>query len=136
VSHVVLRTSNKPHFVTKKLLCRIDLTKSIIVWILCSNPLKSEFDRFAVLKLPLPATFSHPVVQVSEFFRGGIFFYFFLKKTLLTSFLKLNGVIYFPKHVSDSIYALISKRLVLEPRIWAHSICISQAGDQSFAIRN
>ena len=33
---------------------RNDMTKSIIVWILCSDPLKSEFNRFAVLKLPAP----------------------------------------------------------------------------------
>ena len=53
----VLRTAKKPHFVANQLLrrmSRIDLTKFIIVWILCSNPPKSEFDRFAVFKLPAP----------------------------------------------------------------------------------
>ena len=32
-------------------MSRIDLKKFIIVWILGSYPLNSEFDRFAVLKL-------------------------------------------------------------------------------------
>ena len=53
----VLRTAKKPHFVANKLLrriSRIDVTKYIIVWILCSDLLKSEFDRFAMLKLPAP----------------------------------------------------------------------------------
>ena len=53
----VLRTAKKPHFVANQLLrrmSRIDLTKSIIVWMFCSNQLKSEFDFFAVLKLPAP----------------------------------------------------------------------------------
>ena len=52
-----LRTAKKPHFVANILLrrmSRIDLMKFIIVWIFCSNPPKSEFDRFAVLKLPPP----------------------------------------------------------------------------------
>merc|ERR1712055_1179410 len=35
-------------------MSRIYPTKSKIVWILCSNPLKSEFDRFAVLMVHVP----------------------------------------------------------------------------------
>jgi len=53
----VLRTAKKPHFVANKLLrrmSRIDLRKYIIVWILCSDLLKSELDRFAILKLLAP----------------------------------------------------------------------------------
>ena len=53
----VLRTAKKPHFVENKLLrrmSRIDLRKYIIVWILCSDLLKSELDRFAILKLLAP----------------------------------------------------------------------------------
>ena len=50
----VLRTAKKPHFVANKLLSRIDLRKYITVWIFCSDLLKSELDRFAILKLLAP----------------------------------------------------------------------------------
>ena len=42
------------------------------------------------------------------------------------------GLIYFPKHDSGSIYALISKRLKLEPRLGAHSIRIFEAVAMSY----
>ena len=53
----VLRTAKKPHFVATSLvrrISRIDLTKSAFQRTLCSNPLNSEFDHYAVFELPAP----------------------------------------------------------------------------------